>query len=270
MWTVFFVSDHTGVTAQAIGHSLLAQFSGLEYQSVTLPFVDAASIDAACARVAAARPALAISTLTDPALRATLTQTGVTVFDLFDAFAAPLALTLGQPAGAVAGRTHGMSADYDRRIDAVNFALALDDGLKPERLAEADLVLTGVSRAGKTPTALYLAMHHGIRVANYPLTPEDLAADSLPAALRAVLPRVRGLTLAAERLAQIREARLPGSRYASLAQCHDELRRADALLRRHAVTVVDTTRSSIEEIAAHLVHDAGGGKPPPTESNTVP
>jgi len=137
-------------------------------------------------------------------------------------------------------------------MDAVNFALNLDDGLNPERLGQADLVLVGVSRVGKTPTALYLALQYGLRAANYPLTPDDLEQDDLPPCLKAHLPRLRGLTLSPERLAAIRQARYPDSRYASLAQCRMELKAAETFFTRHALPVVDTTRMSVEEIAARL------------------
>jgi hypothetical protein len=147
-----------------------------------------------------------------------------------------------------------MANNYESRMDAVNFSLALDDGLQPQRLNQADLILIGVSRVGKTPTALYLALQYGLRVANYPLTPDDLEHHSLPGALLAHLPRLRALTLSAERLAAIRQARYPDSRYASLQQCREELAAAERLFKHHAVPVLDTTRMSVEEIAARLRH----------------
>jgi regulator of PEP synthase PpsR (kinase-PPPase family) len=145
-----------------------------------------------------------------------------------------------------------MASNYESRMDAVNFSLALDDGLQPQRLDQADLILVGVSRVGKTPTALYLALQYGLCVANYPLTPDDLEQRSLPDVLLAHLPRLRALTLTAERLAAIRQARYPGSRYARLDQCHAELAAAEAMFARHHLPVLDTTRMSVEEIAARL------------------
>jgi regulator of PEP synthase PpsR (kinase-PPPase family) len=192
------------------------------------------------------------SSLTDPALRTILREAGVRLFDVFDLIAPAVETALGQTATPSGGRTHGMAPDYEARMDAVNFALNLDDGLSPERLGQADLILVGVSRVGKTPTALYLALQYGLRAANYPLTPDDLDGGGLPSPLQAHLPRLRGLTLSAERLAAIRSARYPDSRYASLAQCRAELAAAEALFRAHAVPVTDTTRMSVEEIAARL------------------
>ena len=253
-WTVFFVSDHTGVTAEAMGRSLLSQFSDLQYKTLTVPFVSSTNLQELLEQVASAAPALVFSTLTEPALREKLAASGVPLFDLFNALSLPLSRTLHQAPKSVTGVTHGVDRGYEDRMEAVNFALALDDGLNPDRLPEAELVITGVSRAGKTPTSLYIALQYGKRVANYPLTPDDLDAHRLPARLLANLPRLKGLTLAPERLAQIRAARLPGSRYASLHNCRQELHAAEALLRQHGVPLIDTTHRSVEEIAAQIIH----------------
>jgi regulator of PEP synthase PpsR (kinase-PPPase family) len=252
-YSVFCVSDHTGVTVEAVAKSVLAQFPRLEFSLITLPFVDGVdkARDAAV-RIAAAPRALVFSSLTDPALRAILRDAGVSLFDVFDLIAPAVGAALGQTATPIGGHTHGMAQDYEARMDAVNFALNLDDGLSPERLGQADLILVGVSRVGKTPTALYLALQYGLRVANYPLTPDDLDGSTLPPPLQAHRPRLRGLTLSAERLAAIRHARYPDSRYASLAQCRTELAAAEALFRQYALPVTDTTRMSVEEIAARL------------------
>jgi regulator of PEP synthase PpsR (kinase-PPPase family) len=254
-WTVFFVSDHTGVTAEAMGRSLLSQFSGLHYKTLTVPFVSPSNLPDLLNRIASSSPALVFSTLTDPALREKLAASVAPVFDPFSAFSVPLAQALEQTPVSIAGLTHGINQGYEDRMEAVNFALAFDDGLNPERLAEADLIISGVSRAGKTPTALYIALQYGQKVANYPLTPDDLEANSLPQQLLANLPRLRGLTLSPERLAQIREARLPSSRYASLENCRRELAAAERLFRKHGVPQIDSTHRSVEEIAARIVYD---------------
>lgn len=252
-YSVFCVSDHTGLTIEAVAKSVLSQFPRVEFSLITLPFIDdAAKAQAACTRIAASPRALVFSSLTDPRLRAQFKDAGLSVFDVFERITPALELALGETATPSGGRTHGMASDYEARMDAVNFALNLDDGLSPERLGQADLILVGVSRVGKTPTALYLALHYGLRTANYPLTPDDLENDALPRVLQPHLPRLRGLTLAPERLAAVREARLPGSRYASIAQCRIELGAAERLFRSHAVPVIDTSRMSVEEIAARL------------------
>jgi len=249
----YCVSDHTGVTVEAVAKSVLAQFPALEFSLIALPFIDSPEkAQAAAARIAATPDALVFSTLADPALRAALRDSRTTLFDVFDLIAPAVETALGQAATPSGGRTHGMANDYESRMDAVNFSLALDDGLQPQRLDQADLILVGVSRVGKTPTALYLALQYGLRVANYPLTPDDLEHGSLPDVLLANLPRLRALTLSAERLAAIRQARYPDSRYASLPQCRDELAAAERLFAHHALPVLDTSRMSVEEIAARL------------------
>lgn len=259
--SVFFVSDHTGVTAEAVGHSLLSQFRELEYQALTVPFIDTPDKAASLAdRVHAAMPALIISTLTDQAIRAKLRDCAAPMFDVFDAFSEPLAATLGMDPTASPGQIHGMSNSYHARIDAVNFALAVDDGLNPERLGEADLVLVGVSRAGKTPVSLYLALQYGKKAANYPLTPDDLGAHTLPPVLLAHRAKLRGLTLSAERLAQIRNERLPGSRYASLENCRGEIQAAESMMAASGIPVIDSTHRSVEEIAAMIVHEGTGAR----------
>jgi [pyruvate, water dikinase]-phosphate phosphotransferase / [pyruvate, water dikinase] kinase len=250
---VFCVSDHTGVTVEAVAKSVLAQFPGFEFSLITLPFIDSVEkTHDAAARIGSAPGALVFSSLTDPGLRTILRNADASLFDVFDLVAPAVEAALGQAATPSGGRTHGMAGNYESRMDAVNFSLALDDGLQPQRLDQADLILIGVSRVGKTPTALYLALQYGLRVANYPLTPDDLAHASLPDLLLAHLPRLRALTLSAERLAAIRQARYPDSRYASLEQCRSELAAAERLFTHHALPVIDTTRMSVEEIAARL------------------
>lgn len=254
-YSVFCVSDHTGVTVEAVAKSVLAQFPRLECSLITLPFIDSADkAQAAAARIAATPRTLVFSSLTDPALRIPFRHAGLKLFDVFELIAPTVETALGQAATPSGGRTHGMANNYESRMDAVNFSLALDDGLQPQRLDQADLILVGVSRVGKTPTALYLALQYGLRVANYPLTPDDLERDSLPDVLLANLPRLRALTLSAERLAAIRQARYPDSRYATLQQCRNELAAAERLFTHHALPVIDTTRMSVEEIAARLRH----------------
>lgn len=250
---VYCVSDHTGLTVEAVAKSVLAQFPTFDYSLITLAFIDtAAKAQHALTRIAESPGALVFSTLSDPTLRMILREAGAPCFDLFDALVPAVGAALGQASAPRSGHTHGMAADYDRRIKAVHFALSLDDGLQPERLDEADCILVGVSRVGKTPTALTLALHYGLRAANYPLTPDDLAREQLPDCLLAHPARLRGLSLDADRLAALRQTRYPGSQYADPAQCRSELTAARRLFEHHAVSVLDVTHMSVEEIAARL------------------
>lgn len=257
---VFLVSDHTGITAEIVGKSLLSQFPEVEFTYTSLPFVDSPEkAEQAVARLREAwaasgmRP-LVFSTLTDGRARDRLASSGALVLDIYGQFAGPLERELGRAATPLRGRLHGIDdhSGYHARIDALNYTLATDDGLNTDKYPLADLILLGVSRSGKTPTALYLALQYGLRVANYPLTVETFAQPGLPACLRAHKVRLRGLTLAPERLAQIRSERRPNSRYASLETCREELDRAMALMHAEAIPVIDTTQRSVEEIAALL------------------
>jgi len=261
MRTVFFVSDQTGVTAETMGHSLLTQFQGTPYQSVSLPFVASvaqadevvARIDAA-ARDSALRP-IVFATLVDDQVRARLQRANALYLDFFDAFLGRMEAELGMPSAHASGRAHGMAdlETYTARINATNFALANDDGSGNRDYAAADVVLVGVSRSGKTPTCLYLALQYGVLAANYPLTDDELENPDLPAVLRPFRGKLFGLSINPERLQQIRQERRPNSRYASSQQVHYELRAAQAMFARAGIPSLDTTECSIEEIASRIL-----------------
>ncbi len=261
---VFYVSDGTGITAETIGHSLLTQFEGLRFSTDRLPFVDTLEkAREASARIQAAGKAsglrpIVVNSCVDPVLNQTLADSGALMLDVFAPFIAPLEAELGKTRTAYIGRAHGM-VDFDtyhRRINAMNYALTHDDGVKPD-YAEADLILVAVSRAGKTPTCVYLALQHGVKAANYPLTPEDLDAERLPDKLRRYRKKLFGLTIDPVRLHQIRQERRPDSRYAQLDTCKREVAQAEALMRREGVELLSTTHASIEEIASRVMEHLG-------------
>jgi regulator of PEP synthase PpsR (kinase-PPPase family) len=265
MRTVFFVSDHSGVTAETLGHSLLSQFEGLSYRPVTVPFVtNVTKAQETLARINevsrtdGVRP-IVFSTLVRDAERTVLKGADALFLDFFDAFMAPLESELAQKSSHALGRAHGMldMAAYMTRIDATNFALANDDGSHNREYDHADVVLIGVSRSGKTPTCLYMALQYGIYAANCPLTEEDLEANQLPQAVRAYPRKLFGLTIDPQRLQQIRSVRRPESRYASLQQVQFELRAADQLYRRFGIPHLDTTHSSVEEISSRILQVTG-------------
>jgi regulator of PEP synthase PpsR (kinase-PPPase family) len=263
--TVFFVSDQTGVTAETLGHSLLTQFDQVEFKAVTLPFVDsvdkaeqiAEKIDQAVEE-GGARPIVFTSLVRDE-VRAPLLRCKGLVLDFFEAFVAPLEAELGTQSSHTLGRAHGMAdtKSYNLRIDATNYAMAADDGHSIRQYSEADVILTGVSRSGKTPTCLYLALQYGVFAANYPLAEEDLETLRLPKTLEPFRKKLYGLTISPERLRQIRLERRAVGRYASAQQVSFELRAAEALFRRHGIPYIDTTHCSIEEIASTILNDTG-------------
>ena len=262
--TVFFVSDRTGITAEMLGQSLLTQFDDLSAERQSLPFVD--SLEKAHTAVATINMAassdgqrpLVFSTLVAEDTRAVLQTANALVLDFFQVFINPLETELGLRSSHTAGRTHGMqrAADYNRRIDAVNYALGHDDGVSERGLDEADVILIGVSRSGKTPTSLYLALQCGIRTANYPLIPEDLAAMRLPGNLRRYRGKVWGLTIRPDRLHQIRSERRPDSDYAALGNCKREVLAAETLMQANGVNYFDSTNRSIEELATVILQEA--------------
>jgi len=263
--TVFFVSDQTGVTAETMGHSLLTQFDGLEFRQVTLPFIANADKAAeavrkinATAAADATRP-IVFSTLVKEEVRSVVKRSEGLFLDFFDAFLRPLEAELQVKSSEREGRAHGIADQlvYSTRIDATNFALAADDGGVAIDYQRADVVLVGVSRSGKTPTCIYMAMQYGVFAANYPFTEEDFEGKQLPAMLRPYIPKLFGLTIAPPRLQQIRNERRPGSRYASLAQCEYEVRCAEGLFQRFGIPYLDTTECSIEEIASRVIDRKG-------------
>jgi len=263
--TVFFVSDQTGVTAETMGHSLLTQFDGLEFRPVTLPFISTLDKAAEAARrinlVAeqeSARP-IVFSTLVQDDVRAVVKQSHGLFLDFFDAFLGPLETELAQRSSHASGRAHSM-ADlnaYTMRINATNFALANDDGAGSRDYERADTILVGVSRSGKTPTCLYMALQYGIFAANFPLTEDELESGNLPSLLRPHQRKLFGLTIKPDRLQQIRHERRPDSRYASAQQVQYEIRAAESLFDRLGIPYLDTTECSIEEISSRLLDRSG-------------
>ncbi|MFA5683689.1 MAG: pyruvate, water dikinase regulatory protein [Lysobacteraceae bacterium] len=261
---VFYVSDGTGITAETIGHSLLTQFSGFDFKTTRVPFVDSAEKARATAqriREAAersgARP-IVINSVVDHGLCAIIAESGALMLDVFVPFIAPLEQELGMARKPMVGHAHGMvdAIQYEARINATNFALTHDDGVDLD-YDEAEIILVGVSRSGKTPTCLYLALHFGVRAANYPLTDDDLEQAELPRKLRAHRRKLFGLTIDPERLRQVREARRPGSSYAKLERCKREVAVAEALFRQEGIPVLSTTHTSIEEISSKMLATLG-------------
>lgn len=263
--TVFFVSDRTGITVEALGESLLTQFPEFEFNRHTIPFVStpaAAEIAADRIRVAGRQdglPALVFSTLTDEASQSIIANSSDFVFDLFGTFIGPLEQALGAASSHTAGRMHGMQdqATYEKRMRALNFTLNHDDGLSPSTFHEADVILVGVSRCGKTPTCVYLGMHYSIKAANYPLTEDDLDHPKLPEFFRANRAKTYGLTIAPEQLSRIRRERRAEGRYSTLAQCRAEVASAEAMFHNENLKFLDTSNVSIEEISATIVRDLG-------------
>lgn len=262
--TVFCVSDHTGLTADTFAHSLVSRYDGVDARYVTRPFVDSAEkteviVREVNAAAAAGERPLVFSTLVMPDQRRILEGADALVIGLFDSFADRLTAEFDRLPSLAVGRSHGMgnTAEYQVRLDAVDFALTTDDGLGVDGYRAADVIVVGVSRVGKTPTCLYLSMQYAIRAANYPITVEDIDRGGMPPSLESFRPRLFGLTIDPLRLHQIRQKRRPESRYSSLERCEEEVGHVERLFRSEGVPVIDTTIRSIEEITAELIERAG-------------
>lgn len=259
--TVFFVSDGTGITAQMLGQSLLTQFEGVEFNQVTLPFVDTVekaeeSLTRIGAEASNGQPVV-FSTLVNQDVRQVLRRANALFIDFFESFIDPLEAGLGIKSSHTIGRTHSTTdkKEYQQRIEAINFSMAHDDGASHRELSQADVILIGVSRSGKTPTSLYMALQFGVKAANYPLIPEDFERMMLPEALRNRKHRLYGLTIAPDRLHEIRSERRPDSDYASADNCRYEVAEAEKLMRREGIRCINSTNKSIEEIATTVLRE---------------
>lgn len=259
--TVFFVSDGTGITAETFGHSILTQFEGLSLRQIRLPFID--SPDKAAEAVQRinrqgqtdGRRPIVFSTLVNQAINEIVQHADALFLDMIAGFVGPLEAEFGVKSTHTIGRFHAVaeSERYKQRIEAIHFSMAHDDGQMHKELDQSDVILVGVSRSGKTPTSLYLAVQHGIKAANYPLIPEDFNRGKLPDVLYQYRSKLFGLTIAPERLAEVRNERRPGSRYASLETCRMEVNQAEELMRRESIPWLSSTTKSIEEIATTVL-----------------
>jgi len=263
--TVYIVSDSTGITAETFSHSVLSQFEEVRFRPVRLPFID--TLDKA--REVAARidrnahetgvPPIVFSTLVDPASMKCVRSANGIFLDLFGTFVGHIEQALGLKSSHSVGRSHmaANSEQYRNRIDAINFSLAHDDGQFITQLDQADVILVGVSRCGKTPTSLYLAMQYAIKAANFPLTPDDFERGTLPSTVAPHRAKLFGLSIQPERLAEVRNERRPNSKYAKLEQCRYEVAEAERMMRREGISWLSTTTKSIEEIATTVMQEVG-------------
>ncbi|CAA9272187.1 MAG: Phosphoenolpyruvate synthase regulatory protein [uncultured Blastococcus sp.] len=257
---VFFLSDSTGISAETMGNALLIQFPDMSFERTLIPFISTvemarevvAQLDQAMEGPVAP---LVFSTAAVDDVRAELLRTKAPIIDFFGIHMSRVEEQLGARGLHEARRLHGVGdvRRYNNRMAAIEFAIEHDDGLSPRGLDRADVVLVAPSRCGKTPTAMYLALQHGLFVANYPLVDEDLETTDLPRPVRDLRERCFGLTTTVARLSRVRQERRPDSRYSSEEQCRFELRRATAMYERHHLPTVDTSAASVEEIAAVVI-----------------
>lgn len=264
MRSAFYISDGTAITSEVFGHALLSLFT-IEFEHITIPFVETVEhAQEVIHRISESfqdegqRP-LVFYTIVNSDVRKIVSKSVGINYNFLDQFVAPLEKVLGVPSKPEKHRTHSIhEKTYDIRIEAVNYALANDDGSNLKDYHDADIILVGVSRSGKTPTSLYLALQYGIKAANYPFTEEDMGDIlRLPPALKHFKDKLFGLTIEAQRLHQIRSERRANSRYASLKQCRMELREVENLYRKEKIPFLNSTKFSIEEISAKILATTG-------------
>lgn len=262
---VYFLSNRTAITAETLGLSLLAQFPDINFSSVTIPFVDnRVKAEAIVERIDAEnanndpRP-IVISTMADENISQLIAKSKALILDPFERFLPDLEHTLNAHSIHESGQSHRISNQslYESRINAIDFSMIHDDGMTTKRYDQTDIIITGVSRSGKTPTCLYLALQFGLKAANYPITEEDMESEQLPSVIRGFKRKLFGLTTNYKRLAHIRDERRPDSRYASLDQCRFEVKAAERMFEQHNVPYLNTTTMSIEEIATKIVELTG-------------
>ncbi len=263
--SAFFISDGTAITAETLGKSLLSQFADVEFDIQVIPYVDTVEL----AREAVGRInqaykntnllPLVFDTIVSDEIREVINTATACNLDIYEGLITRIATEINHKPNPHAGMAHSNvdSDDYKARIDAVHFALDNDDGARITHYDGADIILVGLSRSGKTPTSLYLALQYGIRAANYPLTEEDLDTSSLPQALKAHKHKLFGLTIDTERLVRIRQERKAGSRYASLAQCQAEQQAIQAIYSTQKIPNLNVSEMSVEEIATRILQMTG-------------
>lgn len=262
---VFYISDGTAITAETFGHAVLGQFS-LNLQQTTLPFVESTERAQQVKNLInqsnekyGIQP-LVFYSMVIPEIKQIIEQANALFYDVLKVLVEPLERDLAIKATPQLQRSHSInkdSASYHNRIAAIEYTLAHDDGISLNHLEQADIILLGVSRCGKTPTSLYLAMQFGLRAVNYPFIADDMSALKLPKAIEPYRFKTFGLTIDIERLVAIRNERLADSNYASPEQCQDELQKVEAMFRREAIPYLNTSSLSVEEISTRLLSMSG-------------
>jgi len=262
---VFYVSDGTAITCETLGHAVLGQFPFIANEQ-TIPFVENTTkalqvvqrINQA-KKETGSQPVVFLSTVV-PEVKAILMTADANIYDVLSMLVEPIQKDLQLEATPKLQRSRSVSKDekaYYDRISAVEYTLSHDDGISLKNIEEADLILLGVSRSGKTPTSLYMALQFGVRVINYPFISEDMQTLRLPPVFEIYRHKLFGLTIDTHRLSEIRNERLADSTYASEQQCQEELDKVETLFRREAIPYINTSSLSVEEISARILQKTG-------------
>ncbi len=263
MWNakdVYYISDSTAILAEDLGRALLCQFPGISFNEEKIPFVRSPEqAQAALQKIlerSGGRFPLLFCTIIDRNIREIFDSPEVEYFDILNGFLGQLehsleATPLREPGFSRRGK------DIAKRVEAIHYTLEHDDGTRTREYHQADIILVGVSRSGKTPVSVYLATHFGLKAANFPLTSEQLDNYVLPVDIIRNRQRALGLTSSPKHLHKIREKRYKGSSYASLSTCSRELQQARQLFSQHQIRVLETEGKSIEELAVQAIQLTG-------------
>jgi len=265
MWKIkeiYYVSDSTGILATNLGQALICQFPEVNFHEEKFPFIkteeEAQKTINYIVKQSSGRFPIIFSTLMDPKIRDIFDHPQVEFFDVCGTFLERLEGALEAKALRVPGFSRQIDfIDMANRVEAINYTLNHDDGTKLSEYDEADVILVGVSRSGKTPVSVYLSTHMGLKSANYPLTERDLDSYSIPKSLRENKKKVVGLTTKPELLESIRQKRYPNSKYAKRSTCIHELQQAQQIFLRNQLPVIDTSGKSIEELATQISQEIG-------------
>lgn len=263
--TVYLVSDSTGITAETFSNAVLSQFDTIKFKQIHLPFIF--SIEKAKEVVNrinqnaldTGNQPIVFSTLVNHEIMNTVRSANGIFLDIFGTFVSNIEQLIGHKSNNSIGRSHNVTntEKYRNRIDAINFSLSHDDGQFVHQLNQADVILIGVSRCGKTPTSLYLAMQYAIKAANFPLTPDDFERNTLPSTIIPYRNKLFGLSIHPERLSEVRNERRPNSSYSTIEQCRYEVTESEKMMRRDGIPWLSTTTKSIEEIATTVLQEIG-------------
>jgi regulator of PEP synthase PpsR (kinase-PPPase family) len=270
MWKskdIYYISDSTGILITNLGESLICQFPEISFHEEKFPYVrtvkDAKKTLEYILEQSLGRRPIIFSTIMDMEVRNIFRSPEVEFFDAFDFFLDPLETCLEAKALRVPGFSrHGDDVTMSKRVDAIHYCLDHDDGTKDYEFEEADVILLGVSRAGKTPVSVYLATQMGLKAANFPLTSEYLSRSKMPDSVMSNLQRAVALTTTPEMLRGMREKRYPNSTYAKLTTCIDEIQQAEQLFKRHHVPIISSAGKSIEEVATQVTQEIGLARKP--------
>ncbi|MBU0482301.1 MAG: pyruvate, phosphate dikinase/phosphoenolpyruvate synthase regulator [Proteobacteria bacterium] len=270
MWKskdIYYISDSTGIMITNLAQSMLCQFPEISFHEEKFPYVRSVkdakkTLEYILAQSLGRRP-IVFSTIMDQEVRNVFRSPEVEFFDVFDFLLEPLENCLEARALRVPGFSrHGDNVTMARRVEAIHFCLDHDDGTRINEFDDADVILLGVSRSGKTPVSVYLATQFGLKAANFPLTVEYLSKLDLPDGVKRNRKRAVALTTTPEHLRGMREKRYPDSRYAKLSTCTEELTQAEQIFQREKIPIINSTGKSIEELATQVTQEIGLAKKP--------